>query len=267
MMAVLGFEGQYPLHLGNEYRRIEIMKFLALNWLQSLGVLLVAFVVGGCTSITVDPECPSTLRVGDLGMVLANEMNPGAIARYRWEVMPADAGEFTDPTDPDTMFQALREVDAMLRLTASDGLYQVIADCTVLIRGVAEVAVTLRADPVDPEVDEVVTLTCGSVGESEATARIITFEDGPEIVMPVPGSLGVARFEPGRPGEYTFRCVGRNEAGTESQPVEISILVSRASDNGNGNANDNDNGTANDNENGNDNAGSESSDGDNSNGS
>ncbi len=211
----------------------------------------------GCTSISVAPSCPAELRVGDAGMIMANERDPGAIPRYLWEVFPVEAGTFANSSAPDTTFQPRQEGQARLRLTASDGLFQVMADCIVQVRGVAGVAVALDVEPATPMVEEVVTLFCDSIGETEAVTRTITFEDGPEIIMLTVTEEGVARFEARRAGEYVFECIGENAAGTRSEPMTLTVMVNPSTpdnENMNGNANENGNVNGNDNEEGNTNA-------------
>lgn len=97
--------------------------------------LLALLAPGGCTGISVAPSCPNELQVGESAPLLANETNPGAIAEYLWEVIPPQLGQVTDPTKPSTMFKATGEGDAAIRLTASDGLYQVIARCQIRVAG------------------------------------------------------------------------------------------------------------------------------------
>jgi hypothetical protein len=92
-------------------------------------------VFGGCTGISVAPSCPNELQVNESAPVLANENNPGAIAKYFWEVIPPQVGRVTDPTKPSTMFKATSEGEAVIRLTASDGLYQVISQCQIRVAG------------------------------------------------------------------------------------------------------------------------------------
>jgi hypothetical protein len=97
--------------------------------------LLALLAPGGCTGISVAPSCPNELQVGDSAPLLANELNPGEIAKYVWEVIPPQLGQVTDPTKPSTMFKATSEGDAVIRLTASDGLYQVISQCQTRVSG------------------------------------------------------------------------------------------------------------------------------------
>jgi len=77
--------------------------------------------------------------VGESAPVLANEFNPGAIAKYAWEVIPPQIGRIIDPTKPSTMFEATGEGEAVIRLTASDGLFQVISQCQTRVAGTVEV--------------------------------------------------------------------------------------------------------------------------------
>ncbi|MCH8243760.1 MAG: VCBS repeat-containing protein, partial [Planctomycetes bacterium] len=100
----------------------------------------------GCTSISIQPSCPNELAVGESGRVAANELNPGEIAIYLWQVFPSDAGTFADPGQPTTTFQAAKTGEVLIRLTASDGLYQVISSCVTSIVEPTGVAVSLTAD-------------------------------------------------------------------------------------------------------------------------
>jgi hypothetical protein len=93
---------------------------------------------GGCTGISIAPSCPNELQVGDSAPLLANEINPGEIAKYLWEVIPPQVGRATDPTKASTMFEATSEGVAVIRLTASDGLYQVISQCQTRVAGTVE---------------------------------------------------------------------------------------------------------------------------------
>jgi hypothetical protein len=206
-----------------------------------------------CTSISIAPECPAEMQVGESRQVFANEQNPGAIARYLWEVFPPDRGSFSNATLPDPRFQALKEGEVVLRLTASDGLYQVISECRTRVQGFVGVAVRLTAMPPQADLREPVTLTCESVGSTEAVRRDIVQTEG-GLVDLVEISEGVARFEADRIGDLVFRCVGENAAGDQSEPTFITVNVTGANVNGNrnGNANGNDNAlsdaqTANDN--------------------
>lgn len=216
--------------------------------------LLPGLLAATCESISVAPTCPAELRVGESGPVMANEMNPGAIARYRWQVIDGELGRFQNAIAPNTTFQALAEGDAILRLTASDGLFQVTADCSTRIRGMAELAVALTADPIEADAREPVTLTCRGVGITPVVNFLITQTEG-RIVQLVPAGTGVVRFEAESGGELVFQCVGESEGGARSEPsravVTILAPISNGNANGNANGNQNDNQAAGTNGNGN----------------
>ena len=210
------------------------------------GAILIA--MAGCTSISIEPSCPEELRVGDSGTVRANEENPGAIAVYRWQALPPEAGRFANPAAATTEFQALREGEVVLRLTASDGLYQVISQCTTRVTGVAGVAAILNAEPAAPEVGETVRLTCDSIGQSQAVVRTIVQVDG-EIVDLSEVSEGVVRFSAEQADDLTFQCTGENAEGMASEPTLLTVRVGSITDNANGNGNLNVNGNTNGNQN------------------
>ena len=106
-----------------------------INRLICYEVMMVTVILGGCDSISIEPSCPAELAVGESGTVAANEQNPGAIPTYLWQVFPPDAGTFTNPQELVTEFQALKEGEVVIRLTAGDGLYQVVSACTTRIQG------------------------------------------------------------------------------------------------------------------------------------
>ena len=205
----------------------------------------------GCTSISIEPSCPTELRVGESGPVEANEQNPGGIPAYRWEVLPPQAGTFTNPSAPNATFQALQEGDLVVRLTASDGLYQVVSECRVVVAGTIDIAVSLSASPNPVLVGETVTLQCTSVG-AETVSPSIVQTDGPMVELN-PVSEGEATFTAGEEGELEFRCIGEGPGEIPSAPsfvtVEVEELPGNGNDNGNANANDNGNDNGNDNEN------------------
>ena len=111
----------------------------ARSWFRAgcpaFSLTVVAIALGGCDSISIQPSCPVELAVGESGTVAANEQNPGAIPNYLWQVFPPDAGTFTDPQVPVTEFTALKEGEVVIRLTAGDGIYQVVSACTTHIEG------------------------------------------------------------------------------------------------------------------------------------
>ena len=199
----------------------------------------VSLAVGGCTRISIEPSCPEELVVGGLGEVAANEKDPGAIATYYWEVFPPDSGTFADPSRSITTFEALRDGEVVIRLTASDGLWQTISACTTRISGQAPVAVSLTADPTAALVGETVTLTCQSVGQTAAPDLDIEQVDGPTTEL-VEVSTGVVEFTPAEAGSFTFSCIGVDAEGTQSLPAQLAVSVT-AAPSPNGNENDNDN--------------------------
>lgn len=216
---------------------------------------LITLVFQGCTGISIQPSCPRELQVGGSGRVAANEVNPGAIATYRWEAIPAEAGRFDNPAAASTMFQALREGAVQLRLTASDGLYQVISSCTTEIRGSTAVAVALSANPAQPMTSQTVTLTCLSLGQTAVTSFVIEQIEGPRIRL-TETSPGVVTLVPLIAGSPRFQCIGESSIGEMSAPSFLTLAVTLAStDNTNENQNNNDNENGNDNGNMNDNGG------------
>jgi len=190
------------------------------------GLIAAAGVLCGCTRITVAPDCPEVVEVGEAVELAANERNPGAIATYQWEVVPADAGTFDDADSKDVSFEGDNSGEAVIRLTASDGLFVSIAECRVRI-GSEGLAVQLAADPGGGAVDDEFTLTCTSTGQAEATTLIIDQLDGPPVDLLDEGP-GVSTFAPESVGEYTFRCVGRSTSGEQSAPSVVTVNVARS---------------------------------------
>lgn len=203
-------------------------------------VLLMLTVAGGCTSISVAPSCPSELELGESGSVWANEQNPGGIPSYKWEVLPAGAGTFADSAKANTSFHAEQPGDAVLRLTASDGLFQVVGECRLTIQGVSGVAVSLSVDPDPIVIGGTAILFCASVGETQAVTRTLEQTDGDTVTLS-PISEGVATFIPDQIGDLSFSCTGESEAGDRGPPSTVSVSVVAAAD-GNANDNTNDNG-------------------------
>jgi len=199
--------------------------------------------------ISVSPTCPNELMIGESGQVRANEINPGAIPLYEWDVDPTDAGRFENPALNETTFQALAEGSARLRLRAADGIYQVTAYCDVRISGAAAFAVSLTASPAAPETGQMVTLTCESVGTTELTELAINQTLGPRIQL-TEVSEGVVTLTPLITGMPVFQCIGTSAGGEMSAPSTLTLTVV-AGDDGNDNDNDNGNDNGNDNDNGN----------------
>lgn len=187
--------------------------------------------LGGCTSISIDPSCPSELEVGESGMVWANEQNPGEIPTYLWEAVPSEAGTFGDSSAPSTKFKALKTGEVVIRLTASDRLYQVISECRMTVIEPVDVAVSLVVKPDPAVVGDEAALLCTSVGESEAVTFVLEQVDGSPVTL---SSLleGVATFIPGEVGDLTFSCVGETESGVQSEPSVVTVSVIAASDEG-----------------------------------
>ncbi len=177
----------------------------------------------GCTAISIEPSCPSELSVGESGIIAANESNPGQIATYHWEVLPSDAGTIEEPDLSRTTFTALKEGEAVLWLTASDGIYMVQSQCTALITLVT-VVVSLEAVPGVAVVGEAGLLTCMSAGETEASEFTIiqTGGDPVEFTEILPG---IVAFTSEQAGELTFECTGTGADGATSRPASISVIV------------------------------------------
>ena len=194
----------------------------------------------GCTSISIQPSCPNELAVGESGRVAANELNPGEIATYLWQVFPADAGTFADPRLPTTTFQAAKTGEVLIRMTASDGLYQVISSCVTNIVQPDDVAVSLTADVSEAAVDEPVVLTCTSIGASEALGRtIVQVGDATGTLTEV--LVGTSEFRATEAGEATFSCTGIDINAQLSDPATVIVTITAGTNGGNANDNTNDN--------------------------
>lgn len=185
---------------------------------------LMLSMLAGCTGISVAPACPEELEVGQSVAVRANEENPGAIPTYTWEVFPSQAGTFADPSAPVTSFEAAKEGELTIRLTASDGLYQVVVECQISVIMTTSVVVSLTADPDPAVVGAATILSCSSAGETEAVTRTIEQLDGATVSLTV-GEEGVATFTPDEVGELTFQCIGAGEDGRRSAPMVLTVSV------------------------------------------
>ncbi len=191
-------------------------------WCGVAGFLLAS----GCTRISVAPTCPSALGVGESGSVDSNEMTPGSIATYAWEVFPSTAGTFADAARASTTFEADAPGSVILQVTASDGLFVVTGQCRTRIGAVA-VVVELSAQPASVVEGDPVTLTCASVGDTEA----VTFrfeQTGGTTVLLASTSPGVATATTTVAGDLTFQCVGVGAGGSESAPSTVTISVGDA---------------------------------------
>lgn len=106
-----------------------------LGGIRSCFILVPAVLTaGGCYQpISIQPSCPAELTVGETGRLLSNVKNAGQSASFQWDVTPTDIGQISQPTTADPDFTALKPGTATLKLTASDGLFQVISQCETVI--------------------------------------------------------------------------------------------------------------------------------------
>ena len=88
--------------------------------------------------------------MGDTGAVDANVRDPGAIPSYLWQVIPSDIATLNDPLSPTTTFTASAAGEATFRLTASDGIFQVVSECRTMVVAAAVVDDT----PPDGDADD-----------------------------------------------------------------------------------------------------------------
>lgn len=187
-----------------------------------------------CTRIDVAPTCPADLNVGEEGAVAANPIMPGAVPTYTWEVIPAQAGEFDDPTAPNTTFRALQEGEAIIQLTASDSLFGAIGECrTTIGSGRQRVAVSLVVDPLHPTADSPARLVCTSTGATSVATFEIEQTTGQTVTL-TQTTDGVFLFTPNAEGELTFQCVGLSASGVTSAAARLSITVTAAPDDDSG---------------------------------
>ena len=191
-----------------------------------LGVFCAALVLtnAACGRISIAPTCPSELQIGESGAVRANATNPGAIPTYQWEVIPSSAGTLAEPTAADTTFVATEVGDVTLRLTAADGLFQMIDECEVVVLDTISFTIALSASPTAPSVGQSVTLTCVSTGNAVATSFVLEQITGVEVALTdVDG--GVARFTSDTAGTLGFRCTGSTGDGRRTTDAEVSLTV------------------------------------------
>jgi len=191
-----------------------------------LRVWAVAFLtaVAGCTRISHVPVCPPEAAVGQAISINANVTNPGATPRFLWEVIPNGAGTFAEERSVSTTFTPTETGRLTLRLSAADGLFSYVNQCTVQVSETADLAVTFTADPTEVEVGDEVALLCSSTGGEPAVAFSITQTagDSVDVVSPFPG---VGRFDAETAGALTFQCVGESAGGVESAPATVTITV------------------------------------------
>ncbi|MCH7596402.1 MAG: hypothetical protein IID35_07570 [Planctomycetes bacterium] len=177
----------------------------------------------GCTRISVAPTCPEALVVGESGPVDANEVTPGAIATYAWEVFPSTAGTFADPNSASTTFEADAPGGVIIQLTAGDGLFIATGQCRTRIETIG-VIVELQAQPSPVVGGDSVTLTCTSVGDIGAVTFRIEQSGGTPVDLTTV-SPGVVTVTTATAGELTFQCVGVGADGSESDPLSVTISV------------------------------------------
>jgi hypothetical protein len=193
--------------------------------------------LSGCTRISVAPDCPADLEVGESVTIKANETNPGAIPTYKWQVSPADAGTF-DPTDAaETSFTAAKPGDATVRLTAADGLFQVIEECQITVAEAGDVVVSLSVTPDPPVLGESAMVVCRSIGETVAATRILE-QTGDVTVQFTLETEGVGTFTPTEDAVLEFTCTGQSAGGRDSEPAVLTVTVGSPDDTTD-NANDN----------------------------
>lgn len=190
-------------------------------------------ILTGCSGISIAPSCPAELEVGQSGTVWANEEDPGAVPTYLWETLPSDAGTFADPAAPVTSFQALKEGEVTIRLTATDGLFQAVSQCQTSVIAGAIAAVSLEVDPDPVVVEGAGILSCSSVGDAEAVTFTLEQLDGTPVTL-TQLAEGVALFTPAEVGELTFRCVGTTEDGRVSEPSDLTVTVAAPPDGSDG---------------------------------
>lgn len=199
-----------------------------LCWVKPIWVIsCAAFLLtnAACGRITIAPSCPSELQVGESGAVRANAVNPGAIPTYQWEVIPASAGTLADPAVENTTFVATEVGDVTLRLTAADGLFQMIDECDIVVLDSVSFTIALSASPSTPSVGQSVTLTCVSTGNVVATSFVIEQIDGEEVTI-TEVDQGVAVFTPGAAGTLGFRCTGSTGDDLRTTVAEVNLAVS-----------------------------------------
>jgi hypothetical protein len=177
-------------------------------------------------------------------MLQANEQNPGAIPTYKWEVVPAEAGDFDPADEAVTEFTAQEVGEARIRLTAADGVFQTTAECTLTVIEVGDVSVELSVTPAAPAVGESATLQCVSTGETVTATRTIEQTGGVTLELNFEAE-GVATFTATDAGDYTFSCVGVSPGGIVSEPTTLQVTVPAPSSGDGGDDNSNDNGNSN----------------------
>jgi hypothetical protein len=205
-----------------------------------LAISMLSFACG-CFRITIDPQCPDEIEVGQTGALIAHQATPGAIARYFWEADPPDRTAIADSAEPDTSFEALLAGPVTFTLTATDGLFQMIDTCTTTIVAPGEgepepepepeLSVNLVANPtmIDLGGGEASSLlTCTNTGDVPATLTIDQLDGPPANLTPALPGIVVAEF-PQTAGEYVFRCLATDAAGQRSDPAVVTVTLQGSS--------------------------------------
>ncbi|MDO8632496.1 MAG: hypothetical protein Q7R41_18595 [Phycisphaerales bacterium] len=202
--------------------------------LSACAFLACLFLAGGCFKISINPTCPAEISVGDTGDLAANEVDPGAIPTYLWEAFPTAAVQIADSAVPTTTFEAMANGEVTFRLTASDGLFQVVDTCrTQIATAPVSVTVTLVAAPPRLAQGESTLLTCTSAGATPAVSFVVDQLDGPlaELTTVAPGvAVGILNVA----GDAVFRCIGTDANGNPSDPALVTVTVTRPSRPGGG---------------------------------
>lgn len=190
----------------------------------------------GCWSISITPQCPAALDIGESGVVRAQATNTGPFPIYSWEVVPASAGTLGDSSLPVTQFSASEPGHVILRLTASDGMFQVISECGTRIIGTPQVVLTASVE--QASTGDTITLTCTDTGSIESLAKHVSQTDGPMVTLSAV-SEGIASFTPTTGGSRTFACVGEGPSGDLSDASTVTVTVTADASGADDNVNDN----------------------------
>ena len=218
----------------------------------SISAALCAVVLGGCTGISVEPSCPTEMVVGESGTLKANQKNEGGIPKYLWEAIPAEAGTIAEADQPTTTFVAEATGKVAFRLTARDGLFQAISECSTEVITFANIAVILEASPAEPAAGDTVTLTCETGRVIANGTRTIEQVDGEPVELDVVAE-GVATFTPTGGEDLSFRCIAASGEGEQAESGLLAIAVPPSTDDQPDDDADDSGGDDDDGDNGNDN--------------
>ena len=211
-----------------------------------------AVILSGCTGISVEPSCPTEMVVGESGTLEANEKNEGAIPKYLWEAIPAEAGTIAEADQPTTTFVADATGKVTFRLTARDGLFQAISECSTEVIMFTNIAVTLEAGPAEPAAGDTVTLTCETGRVIANGTRTIEQVDGEPVELDVVAE-GVATFTPSGGEDVSFRCIAASGDGEQAESSLLAIAVPPSTNDQDDDDTDDNGGDDDDADNGNDN--------------